>query len=223
MRPGRLRPPGAGARHLLRYAAHDRRARRRGRAGAPAGVRPRHDHGAAADPALRGSAAQLASMGQSRRSRPDAAAGVHRRGDQRERAGGGDAARGARPLRAPVPSRGGAHRARHRDPPPVRVRRVRLPRRLDDGLVRRGDGRADPGAGRGGAGALRPERRRRLDGGGGAGAPRDRRPPDVRVRGQRRAAPGRGGAGAAARRGAAAACRSSSPTPRRSSSTGWRA
>ena len=66
-------------------------------------------------------------------------------------------------LRAAVPSGGRAHRSRPRHPPQLRVRHLRLHRRLDDGVVRRGGDRADPRAGGRRARGLRPERRRRLD------------------------------------------------------------
>ena len=51
-------------------------------------------------------------------------------------------------LRAAVPSGSRAHRARPRDPAQLRVRRLRLHRRLDDGVVRRGGDGADSRAGR---------------------------------------------------------------------------
>ena len=60
-------------------------------------------------------------------------------------------------------------------------------------FVRGGDG-TDPRAGRGRAGRLRPERRRRLDRRGAADSPGDRRSADVHLRRQRRDAAGRGGA-----------------------------
>ena len=72
-----------------------------------------------------------------------------------------DAGRGA--LRAAVPSRSRAHRARPRDPPELRLRRLRLHRRLDDGVVCRGGDGADPRAGRRGRVVCGAERRRRLD------------------------------------------------------------
>ena len=90
------------------------------------------------------------------------------------------------PVRAAVPSRGRAHRARARDPPALRVRRLRLHRRLDDGVVHRRGDRAHPAAGRRRAGRLRAQRRRRFDRRGAADPPRDRRPPHVHLRRQRR-------------------------------------
>ncbi len=85
-------------------------------------------------------------------------------------------------------------------------RRVRLPARLERGVLRGGVGGEDPGAGGGeGPGDLRPVRRGRLGGGGPARPARDRRAADLRLRGQRPAAQGRGGAGAQALRGAPAA------------------
>ena len=114
----------------------------------------------------------------------------------------------APPLRPAVPSRSRAHRPRARDPAELRVRRLRLHRRLDDGLVhRRGDG-ADPRAGGRGAGHLRAQRRRGLDGRRGDHPSRHRRSAHVRVRRQRRAAPQRGDADPApVRREAEAAAR----------------
>ena len=55
-------------------------------------------------------------------------------------------------LRAPVPSRSRTHRTRHRDSAQLRLRRLRLHRRLDDGVVCRGGDGEDPRAGRGTAG-----------------------------------------------------------------------
>ena len=61
--------------------------------------------------------------------------------DERERAGRGDGGRGSQLLRAAVPPRSRAHRSRHRHPPQLRVRHLRLHRRLDDGVVRAGGDR----------------------------------------------------------------------------------
>ena len=109
-------------------------------------------------------ASRSARVGQSWRLRGRGAAGVRRRRDQRERAGGRDGSARPRLLRAAVPSGSGAHRARRRDPAELRVRRVRLPRRLDDRLVHRRIDWPDSPAGRRRPRRLRAVGRRRLDG-----------------------------------------------------------
>ena len=82
----------------------------------------------------------------------------------------------------------------------------RLPARLERALVRRGGDRARPRAGGPeGPRDLRALGRRRLGGRGAHRPARDRRAAHLRVRRQRPAAQGRGGAGAQALRGAAAA------------------
>ena len=161
-----------------------------------------------------------ARLGQPRRLRRRRAGRLRRDGDQRQRAGRGDGGAGSQILRAPVPSGGCTYRSRHRDPPQLRLRHLRLHRRLDDGVVRERGDRQDPGAGRRGAGRLRPERRRRLDGRGAADPPGDRRSADVHLRRQRRDAPRRGGADPQAVRAAepAAGLRR---RRRRCSSIGW--
>ena len=111
----------------------------------------------------------------------------------------------ARILRAAVPSRGRPHRSRPRDPAQLRVRHLRLHRRLDDGVVRRGgDGaiREQVGDGRvvcGLSGGVDSTVAALLD------SPGDRRSPDLHLRRQRRDAAGRGRADPAAVRAAAAA------------------
>ncbi len=49
-----------------------------------------------------------------------------------------------RMLRTPLPSGGCTYRSRHRHPPQLRLRNLRLHRRLDDGLVRERGNRQDP-------------------------------------------------------------------------------
>ena len=87
-----------------------------------------------------------------------------------------------------------AYRSRHRDSAQLRVRRLRLHRRLDDGVVRRGDGGGDPAPGRRRPGRLRAERRRRFDGRGAVDSQGDRRSADLHLRRQRGDAARRGGA-----------------------------
>ncbi len=96
VRPGALRARPAGARHLLRHAAHGAHARRRGRPGAAARVRPRHRGGrpAGAPAALFANVPSeirvWASHGDFVAAAP---AGLRGRGDQRERAGRRDGRR----------------------------------------------------------------------------------------------------------------------------------
>ena len=135
---------------------------------------------------------RAARLGQPRRFRRGGAAGLRRHRDERQRAGGGDGRPGAGTLRAPVPPRGRAHRSRARHPPEFRLRRLRLHRRLDDGVVCRGSDRADPRAGRRRARGVRAERRRGFDGRRAAHPPRHRRSPDLHLRRQRRDASRRG-------------------------------
>ena len=154
-----------------------------------------------------------AGVGEPRRLREGGAGRVRGDRDERQRASGGDGSARARTLRAAVPSGGRAHGPRPRHPAQLRVRRLRLHRRLDDVVLRRGSDRAHPCAGRRGARRLRPERRRRLHRRGDARAPRDRRSADVHLRRQRRAAARRSRADPRTLR-AAASCRSSSPMRR---------
>ena len=95
-----------------------------------------------------GPAAVAESVGQPRRFGGGGAAGLRRGRHQRERARRGHRASRPRALRAAVPPRGGAHPARRRHAAELRVRRLRLPRRLDDGVVHRGGGRPHSRAGR---------------------------------------------------------------------------
>ncbi len=59
-----------------------------------------------------------------------------------------DRRRGTAPLRLPVPPRSRRHRARRGHAAQFRPRRLRLPRRLDDGAVRRGSDGRNPRGGR---------------------------------------------------------------------------
>ena len=107
------------------------------------------------------------------------------------------------------------------DPAQLRVRRLRL--HAATGRWRRSSTRRSArirAAGRRRPGGLRPERRRRLDGGRAAAPPGHRRPADLHLRRQRRAAAGRGGAGRASASTTAAAAARVRRTRRRCSSTG---
>ncbi len=113
----------------------------------------------------------------------------------RHLAGGRGRERRAGHLRDPVPPRGRAHPLRPGDPQPLPHRGVRLRAHVVGSVDRGGADRAHPRAGGGGEGDLRPLRRRGLLGGGAARAPRGGGPADVRVRGPRPDAQGRGRAG----------------------------
>ncbi len=149
-------------------------------------------HGERTGAAVCGRAAGDPRLGEPRRLRGGRAERVLRRRDQRERASGGDDGRHARAARAAVSSRGRAHAIRPGDTPQLRVRRLRVHGRLDDGVVCRGGDGARQSAGRGRARRVRAERRRRFDGGGAHHSSRDRPEPDVHPGGQRRAPAGRG-------------------------------
>ena len=169
LRPGRVRSRAAGPRHLLRHAADDRRARRRVGRRAAARVRPRDSCSVPAPhgPLFGGLPREFAGLGEPRRLRGGAAAGVLGGGDQRQRAGRGHGGSGDAAVRAAVPSGGRAHRARRR--------RSSGTSRFDvcgctgdwtmASFVEEAIG-ADPRAGRRRPRRLRPQRRRRLDGGG---------------------------------------------------------
>ena len=103
--------------------------------------------------------------------------------------------RGARLLRRPVPSRGHAHAEGQGAAEPLRPRDLRRPARLGDGQLHRRGGGADPRAGRRRRGHPRPVRRRRFERRRGADPQGDRRPPDLRLRRPRPAAPRRRPAG----------------------------
>ena len=199
-----------GARHLLRHAAdgaHARRARwPRRRSASSATRRSRVDRGGTRRRAVRGRPDGDPRLGEPRRlrrRRPRRASRSSATSANAPVAAMADPGRAA--LRAAVSSRSRAHRERARDPAELRVRRLRLHRRLDDGVVCRGGDGADPRAGRRRARRLRAERRRRFDRRGAHPAPGDRRQADVHLRGQRRAAARRGRADPAALRAAAAA------------------
>ena len=191
-----------------RSAAASRR-RRSASSGTPYGRRvdrrPAGRRAARSGRAVRRRARRDSRLGQPRRLRRRRAGRLLRRRDQRQRAGRRDGRHRARALRAAVSPGSRAHRARPRDPPQLRLRRLRLHRRLDDGVVCRGGDGAGARAGRRRARRLRAERRRRLDGRGAHHPPRGRRPADLHLRRQRRAAARRGGADPQALRAAAAA------------------
>ena len=63
---------------------------------------------------------------------------------QRQLADRGDRAHGRTAVRGPVPSRGGSHPARRRDPQQLPVRDLRLRSRLDAGALRGDGGHPDP-------------------------------------------------------------------------------
>ena len=136
-----------------------RHARRPRRAGAAARVRPR-DGDVRVDRTASG-AARPATRAVRRRARRDSRLGEPRR---LRRRGARRASRWSRRARTRrwrrwrMPTRrlyallfhpgSRAHRTRPRDPAQLRLRRLRLHRRLDDGVVRRGGDGADPRAGR---------------------------------------------------------------------------
>ena len=175
-----------------------RHARRHGRAGAAARVRPRDGaaSSAAASRAVRGRAAGDPRLGEPRRfrrgARPPASRSSRRAPTRRSRRWRTRRARCTRCCFIPEV----VHtEQRPRDPPQLRVRRLRLHRRLDDGVVcRGGDGARFARRSASGRVVCALERRRRLDGRGADHSSRDRRPADVHLRRQRRAAAGRGGA-----------------------------
>ena len=118
-------------------------------------------------------------------------------GDLGGRAGGGHARRGAAPVRAAVPPRGGAHRPGQRGVRPLPDRRLRVRPGVDARLHYRAAGGRGAGAGGRRSCAVRVVGRRRLGGRGGAGAQGGglaahlcvrRHRPDARRRGR----PGRG-------------------------------
>ena len=99
----------------------------RGRARAASRVRPRDDSDRARRAALCVSVARRAAgLGEPRRLRRRRAAGIRRDGHERERAGRGDGGAGSPALRAALPPGSRAHRSRHRHPPQLRLRRLRL-------------------------------------------------------------------------------------------------
>ena len=192
--------------HLLRHAAHEPRAGRRGEALRAPRVRPGRVPAAGERGALPRPAAAEPRLGEPRRrhpqARPRASASPARPRPTRSRRSRTSARQLYGMLFHPevVALRGG------RQGPRQLPRRHRLPPRLERALVRRGGDRARARAGGAeGQGHLRALGRRRLGGRGAHRQARDRRAAHLRVRGQRPAAQGRGGAGAQALRGAAAA------------------
>ena len=189
---------------------HQHPSRVRARAGAPRGQRPSR--------LFAGLPVRAEGVGQSRRPRDARARGFCGGGHIGQRAGGRHG--GARPrlLRAAVSSGSGAHRARTRGAPELRVRRLRLHGRLDDHVVHRRGHRAHPHTDGHRARRLRPVGRRRFHRRGHAHPPRDRRSADVHLRRQRPAAPERGRARSWSATGSWR-CRCTSSTPATSSST----
>jgi len=159
-------------------------------------------------------------LGQSRRFRRRGARRLFRGRHQRQRADFRDGRRRARPVRDSFSPGGRAYGARPRDPAELRLRRVRLHRRLDDGVVCRrsvGAGARQAGSGRV---VCALSGRGRFDGRRGNHPSRGRQPADLHLRGQRRAAARGGGADPQALR-AAAAPAGVRGTRRSCSSTGW--
>ena len=197
-----LGPPGVfelgvpGARHLLRHAADGAPARRRGGEGRGPRVRARPPRDRAGRGALQGFRRQGAGargrLDEPRRPHRAAAAGVQADRDDGELPRRRDGRPDAAFLRHPVPPRGRAHPARQRDSRQFRARDLRLLRRLGHALLRRLRDRPDPQDRRAeGQGGLRALRRRRFRRGGAARPPGDRRPAELHLRRQRRAAPRR--------------------------------
>ena len=123
-----------------------------------------------------------------------AAPGLRRAGGHRQLSGGGHGRRRAPALRGAVPSRGRPHAAGPAHPRELPGHLRRAPH-VVHGLLHRHHGREHPHPGRARPGAVRAVGRGRLVGGRRARAPRDRRSADLRVRGQRPPAPGRGRGG----------------------------
>ena len=225
---GAARARDPGARHLLRHAgdgAHARRPRG-GRRGRRVRALPAHRRGARA--AAGGCPGRAELLDEPSRHRLRGAAGLHRAGLVHRVAGGGHGGPRPRPLRDPVPPRGGAHPLRHADPRDLPARHRRLRHGLERRLGGRGAGGPHPRAGGRRPGDLRALRRRRLLGGRAAHLQGGRRPAHVRVRrsrpdAQERGQPGggrlprplQGAADRGRRRGALPrAARRASPTPR---------
>ena len=204
----------AGARHLLRHAADDRRARRGGRAGAAPRVRPRDDPHRAERAAASRRCRRAARLGEPRRLRQAARPPVRRHRHERQRAGrrdgGADAdstrccsiRRSRTPIAAP---RSSATSPSTSAAAPATGRWRRSWRRRPTGSATQvGEGRVVCG----------------LSGGVDSTVAamlihqRDRRSPDVHLRRQRRDAARRGGADPA-RASSACSCRWCSPTRRR--------
>ena len=144
-------------------------------------------------------------VGESRRFRLGGPRRVRGGGDERERAGGRDVGSVAAVVRDSVSPGSRSHRTRPRDSAELRLRDLRLHRRLDDGVVRRGGDGADPRASRVRPCGVRAQRRRRFHRRRADPSSRGRRSTDVYFRRQRRAAARRGRADSQALRAAAAA------------------
>ena len=205
LRPEAVRAGRAGGGDLLRHAADEPRARRRGEALGSPRVRAgglRSERGRCALPRAPGAKPGL---GEPRRRRPARTRRLSRDRLHRDQPDRRDRGPRAPALRDPVPPRGRALRGRHQGARQL-PRRHRLPPGLERALVRGGGDRARARAGGPeGPRDLRAVGRRRLGGGGADRPARDRLAAHLRVRGQRPAAQGRGAAGAQALRAAAAA------------------
>ena len=128
-------------------------------------VRALPAHGRRARPAARRGPGGAELLDEPPRHRLRGPAGLHRAGVLHRVAGGGDGGPGPRPLRDPVPPRGGAHPLRHPDPRDLPARHRRLRHVLERRLGGRGAGGPDPRAGGRRQGDLRAVRRRGLVGG----------------------------------------------------------
>ncbi len=146
LRPEAVRARGAGRRDLLRHAAHEPRARRRGetlraprvRAGGVPAVERRG--------ALPRAAAAQPRLGQPRRRHPQGAARLPRHGRDRDERDRRDRERAAPALRHAVPPGGRAHRGGRQGPRQL-PRHPGLPPRLERALVRPRSDRARARAG----------------------------------------------------------------------------
>ena len=225
--PRALRARRAGARHLLRRAAHRAScsaARWPGRASASTAARTCASTTPAQLFARLPAGDELPVWMSPRRPRRGAAAGL--RAHRRERTTAPFAAVAdaeAQNLRRAVPPRGGAHAARRRDARPTSCSASAAapatgpwPSFVDEAVARiRDAGRAER------ARHVRAVGRRRFGGGGGARPPRHRRAADLHLRRQRPAA-----RRASARRSSRCSATPSRPTcawstPARGSSTSW--
>ena len=189
----RVRIGTAGTGHLLRDAAFRVPARRARRAGAGAGVRARGDSPRVGLPAVRGAAAVAAGVDVPRG--PDHGDAARLQGLRLVRlvAVRGD---GQRPRlhRDPVPPGGRAHARRQGDHRELPVQGLRRPWGLGRRQLHRRLHQPHPRAGRRRARDLRAVGRGRLGRDRGPGAPGDRRPAHLHLRGQRPPAAGRAGA-----------------------------
>ena len=140
LRQAGLRPRRARPGDLLRDAAHEPPAGGRGPALRPAGIRPGHVRGHERGDAPAGPAAAGAGLDEPRGRHPPRAARVRRRRGHRDQPGGRHGGPRPAPVRAPVPPRGGAHRAGRHGPREL-PRRLRLPPGLERFVVHRRGGR----------------------------------------------------------------------------------